>query len=79
MISEQLDLFEDVVRLPWYGRSPRSLTRCAIALFSRREPQKDDCGFLDPDQYDLWLPTKKAPWVYQGAPLLQEVYYGEEA
>ncbi len=75
----QLDLWqEELDALPWGGRSPRAvawsgegLTRVRIALFLRREPQKDDCGFLDPDQVDMWLPAKKAPWVYQGAPLLQ--------
>ncbi len=70
MIVLQLDLFDDVVHLPWHGRSPRSLTRCAIALFLRREPQKDDRFFVDPDQLDLWLPAKKAPRRYRGAPLL---------
>jgi len=27
----------------------------------------NDC---DENQFDLWLPVKKAPWKYQGAPSL---------
>ena len=74
MISVQGDLFVDVATLPWYGRSPRGLTRGAIALFSRREPQKPERFFVDPGQYDLFpAATIKAPWKYQGAPLLLEL------
>ena len=69
----QMDLFVDVEALPWYGRSPRSLTRASLALFLRREPQKDERFFVDPDQLSFGWPVKKAPWKYQGAPLLQEV------
>jgi len=76
MAIVQLDLFEDVVTLPWYGKSPRSLTRVAEALFLRREPQKDDRFVVDPNQYDLWLPAKKAPRKYRGAPSLKEVKDG---
>jgi len=64
----QLDLFEDVVHLPWNGRSPRALTRCAKALFLRREPQK---SVSDSD----WLacprcgrPTRKGVFLNRKAP-----------
>jgi len=70
-MAMQYDLFEDVVALPWHGRSPRSLTRAAIALFLRREPQKDERFFVDPDQIDMFRRRqKKAPRKYRGAPLL---------
>ncbi len=70
MNSVQLHLFEDVDALPWYGRSPRSLTRASIALFLRREPQKDDRFFVDPNQVDMFLVAKKRPPQYGGAPSL---------
>jgi len=69
----QLDLWEsEVSRMPWRGHSPRemTLTRSPEVLFLRQEPQKDDRFFVDPNQVDMWLPAEKAPWVYQGAPLL---------
>ena len=68
----QADLFEDVEALPWYGRSPRSLTRASMALFLRRKPQKTPAVFVDPFQLELFE-EEKAPWKYQGAPLLREV------
>ena len=70
MNSLQLDLFVDVVDLPWHGRSPRSLTRSAKALFFRREPQKNERFFVDPGQLEFELPGYNAPWRYEGAPLL---------
>ena len=73
MISVQLDLFEDVVDLPWYGRAPRSFTRSAVALFLRQEPQKDERFFVDPDQLDLWRRPKRPRKKYSGALLLKEV------
>jgi len=72
--SEQLDLWQaELDALPWQGQSPRALTKARIAVFLRREPQKDDRFFVDPNQIDLWLPAKKAPRKYRGAPLLKEV------
>jgi len=66
----QLDLFEDVVTLPWHGKSPRTLTESRKALFLRRKPQRTPDDF-DPAQLDLFRTVvKKAPWKYQGAPLL---------
>ncbi len=75
MISTQLELaFDDVRRrIPWGGTYSRVLTRGSRLVFLRREPQKDDRYFVDPNQVDMWLPAEKAPWVYQGAPLLKEV------
>jgi len=73
MNSGQLDLWpSEVARLPWGGRSPRSLTltRCSKALFLRREPQKDDCFFVDPKQYDLFRAAIPGRFQYGGAPLL---------
>ena len=70
MDSVQLDLWVDVVRLPWYGRAPRTLTRRANALFLRREPQKDDNFFVDPYQFDLFPAAKPMRWVYPGASTL---------
>ncbi len=70
----QLDLWQaELNALPWQGRNPRSLTRASLGLFLKRERQKDDCFFVDPNQLLLMLAEPKAPWVYQGAPLLLEV------
>ena len=55
---------------PWGGQSPRALTRAAKALFLRREPQKDDSFFVDPNQYDLFLAVIPGRFRYGGAPLL---------
>jgi len=78
MNSDQLDLWEaELAALPWGGRSPRSLgrgprglTKCPKLLFSRREPQKDDRFFVDPNQYDLFLAAITGRPRYGGAPLL---------
>ena len=71
--SVQLDLFEDVMRQPWQGRSPRGLTRAAKLLFFRQAPQRTP-DIFDGDQLTLFPElVKKAPQVYRGAPLLQEV------
>ena len=67
----QVDLWESQLEaLPWRGRSPRELTKSRIALFLRREPQKDDCFFVDPDQYDLFRAVIQGRPRYGGAPLL---------
>ncbi len=75
----QLDLWQaELDALPWQGRRPRDLTRGARALFLRREPQKDDRFFVDPDQLEIWVRGGNAlRFVYRGAPLLQEVGHGE--
>jgi len=76
MNSDQLDLWpKEVSRIPWRAGGPRAyaLTKFPKVLFLRREPQKDVSEFADPDQYDFWLRMRKAPWTYQGAPLLREV------
>ena len=69
--GEQLTLFRCMFKgEPWEGRSPRALTRGYKALFLRREPQKSMSDLVSDDQLELWPAAKKAPWVYQGAPLL---------
>ncbi len=71
MNSSQLELpFAEWKREPWSGVSPRTLTRARMALFLRREPQKDDCFFVDPNQLRFAFAEEKAPWEYQGAPSL---------
>ncbi len=79
--SVQLELSLDDVRLqrvvaPWKGVSPRVLTRAYERFTLKAQAAKNTSGCVDPDQYDLWLPAKKAPWIYQGAPLLKEVSDG---
>jgi len=75
MNSTQLELpFSEWLLEPWAGKSPRVLTRGYLALFSRREPQKRERFFVDPRQLEMFpVARKKAPWKYQGAPLLKEV------
>jgi len=71
----QLDLFEDVESLPWYGRAPRTLTRGSIALFLERERQEDARYFADPDQVDMFRRRRKNRsriTSYPGSPLLVE-------
>jgi len=58
--------------LPWEGRSPRALTRGYKRFTLKAQAEKSVSDFVgDPGQFDLWLPEKKAPWIYQGAPLLK--------
>ena len=66
-----LDLWPaEVSRIPWWPEGPRVLTRSSKALFFRREPQKDDRFFVDPDQYDLFLAAIPGRPQYGGAPSL---------
>jgi len=75
LASKQLYLFEGMVDLPWDGRSPRSLTRSAKALFLRREPQKAS-DTVDGEQLLIWpVSAKRAPRL-RGAPLLLEASEG---
>jgi len=74
MNSAQLDLWQgELDALPWQGRSPRVLTRGHLGLIFKARAVKSVSEFVDPLQLELRLTTKKAPWVYRGAPLLQEV------
>ncbi len=74
MNSTQLDMWEaELDALPWRGQSPRRLTKIQKSLFLRREPQKDDRFFVDPNQIDLFLAARPRPPRYEGAPLLKEV------
>ncbi len=68
----QGDLFWDVASLPWYGVTPRDLTRARQSLFSKRERQKTT-DFADPEQLEFAFVSTVLPWKYTGAPLLQEV------
>ena len=75
--QRQFDLWDgsglaglDLGRLPWRGMSPRGLTRVAAGLILKAQAAKSVSEFVDPAQYDLFIPPKKAPWQYQGAPLL---------
>ncbi len=55
---------------PWGGVSPRVLTRAHKRFTLKAQAAKSTSDFVDPEQYDLWLPAKKGPFVYEGAPLL---------
>ena len=69
----QLDLWQaELDALPWQGQSPRALTRVSKVLFLRRKPQKDDCFFADPDQFDLFRAAISGRLRYGGAPSLYE-------
>ena len=69
----QLDLWQaELDALPWQGRSPRTLTRGHLAFIFKPEAQKRERFLIDPRQLLFELPGNKAPWTYQGVPLLQE-------
>ncbi len=76
--GDQLELWSNEqllvggARLPWGGRSPRALTR-GYKSIKLNPSVKSVSGFVDPEQYDLWLPVQKAPWRYQGAPSLLDL------
>ncbi len=77
LISEvlgQLELGLDDVRLrvPWSGISLRALTRGYKGFILKAQADKSVSDSVDSDQCDLWSSKKKVPWVYQGAPLLEE-------
>ena len=60
------------IRIPWDGRSPRDLTRVRFSPIFKAQAEKSVSDFVsDENQFDLWLPMEKAPWIYQGAPLLK--------
>ncbi len=69
-ISDQLWLWEEE---PFEGMSPRVLTAGYALGILKAQAAKSTSDFVDPEQYDLWLTMEKAPWSYQGAPLLKEV------
>ncbi len=67
----QLDLWErELSRLPWRGRSPRSLTRAAKRFILKPEAQKHERFFMDPFQYDLFPAVTTRRPLYGGAPSL---------
>ena len=59
-IGEQLELFGPeemrriVVRVPWQGRSPRSLTRVAESLIFQSREKKCMSELIERVQIDLW-------------------------
>ncbi len=60
--------------IPWGGRSPRDLTRARNSPIFKAQAEKSMRDFVsDENQYDLWLPVKKGPLVYRGAPLLKDL------
>jgi len=44
-----------------------------LGFILKPEAQKHERFFVEPDQLVLALAAPKAPWIYQGAPLLKEV------
>ncbi len=59
--------------LPWGGRSPRALTRGYERFTLKAQAAKARAILLpDENQYDLWVPIRRAPAIYAGAPLLLE-------
>jgi len=74
-VGEQLELdFPELLaaarRIPWSGVSPRALTRGYERGILKAQAAKSMSEFVDPEQRDFWLPEKKAPAIYAGAPLL---------
>jgi len=58
--GEQLDLWPlEVARIPWYGTSPRGLTKVQTALFSKRK-RPGPRAELDPLQLDLFGRLRRA-------------------
>jgi len=66
--SDQLWLWD---KEPFRGQSPRVLTAGYALSILKPRAQKSMSDFVDPEQYGLFITMKKAPWKYQGAPLLQ--------
>jgi len=75
MNSDQLELeFHDVrLQIPWDGRSPRSLTKAARALFLSESGRGHE---VDPNQIEMFRiarrrgRTEKRGPLYEGAPSL---------
>ncbi len=72
MISrEQLTLALDYGGVPWYGASPRVLTRAHLGVILKAGAgEKDDRFFFDPDQFELFPVVKRKPPPSEGAPTL---------
>ena len=72
MNSPQLDLWPSwVARLPWEGRSPRSLGKVALdrGVIFKARAQKDARFLVDPCQLELFAGGRKGSH-YVGAPTL---------
>ena len=68
---------------PWQGSSPRTLTRAAQLLFSKRKLPEATRYWEDPEQLEFWpadgLHFEKGPGRdSSGAPLLLEPFSHEE-
>jgi len=79
--GDQLGLWRvgslELPALPWGGQSPRVLTAAYVRFTLKAQAKKSVSEFAcDENQFDLWLPVKKAPWKYQGAPLLDSLEEG---
>ena len=59
-----------LAREPWGGLSPRGLTRVALGGILKAQAEKSVSGLVIPGQLEFWPSEEKAPWKYQGAPLL---------
>ncbi len=74
MAQLELDLDDVRRRVPWGGVQPRVLTRGYAQFIFKAQAVKKTSDSVDADQLPLFPGlVRKAPWVYQGAPLLQEV------
>ena len=75
-VGDQLELFlpreAGYVRVPWGGLSPRALTRGHGRFTLKAQAAKSVRDSADAEQLEFWATGEKAPWVYQGAPLLSE-------
>ncbi len=71
VLGEQLQLAlegEEILRIPWEGRSPRALTRGSLSGIFETRGGKSVSDFVDPAQVDLFeaLGWKQGPF-YEGA------------
>jgi len=69
---KQLDLWpHEVVDRPWGGKSPRELTKGYKRFSLKPRAEKRMVEFVDPDQFDLWLPNVTLPThTWGGSPSL---------
>ncbi len=69
-VQLELSLGDVRLKIPWEGRSPRDLTRSAMALYSSHGAEKSVSDFDRFGQLEIWPAGKKAGPQYLGAPLL---------
>ncbi len=72
--GDQLDLFPEELRalsrVPWEGRSPRSLTRGAVDFIFKPSGKKSMSDLLSPAQLEFWRRIEVPRGELPGAPLL---------